>query len=89
MSLPERRDEIAVEVAPRRLAMQADDHLSVALVDIVHPKSRSIAEVRRKWEGAVEGFVSWDHRCGSIVKPFKKFSSPCRNRLQVDIHRDR
>ena len=57
----ERRDEVAVQVAPRRLPVQTHDRLARALVDVVHAEAGRVGEVRRERPRPVERLVRSDH----------------------------
>ena len=64
----QRRNKIAIQVAPGRLAMQTDHHLTVArpLVYVMLAEACGGTEMRRERPGAVEGLVCRDHTLGLL-----------------------
>src|SRR6202022_1515915 len=52
-----RRNEVAVQVGPGRLAVDQDDRLAGTFVDVVHPEAGRGRKVGRKGKRAVERLI--------------------------------
>ncbi len=63
----QRRDEIAIDVAPGGLSVQQQDWPSAAFIDEMLPESRGFREMRRERPGVFEVLVCPYHRCVSLL----------------------